>query len=125
MTSQPRESSLHTLEDPGASDYLDETLGDGDPLIPPDVNPPPFTDEYYRIPRQADYERHNGRGHQYYIQQSYDDGGGSAIYEESNNCYSLSPVRRMFCLLSLFDCLLVFLMWVIYLQVIILYMCTI
>lgn len=114
LGSSPKESSMHTLEDPGASEYLEETLGEGDPLIPEDI--PPGADEYHRVPRQADYDLMPNSGNAYYIRQSYDD-GGSAIYEESQSFFSLSPVRRMFCLLSLFDCLLTFLMWVIYLQV--------
>ena len=36
---------------------------------------------------------------------------------ETDLKFGLTPVRRMFCLLSLFDFLLVFLLWIIYAQV--------
>ena len=107
--------SLHTLDDAGSEDYLHENLSE--PLIPNEVPNAPFNDQYHRVPRQADYENMYANN-QYYIQQSIEE-SSSLIYAEDKRCYSLSPVRRMFCLLSLFDCLLTFLMWVIYLQVIV------
>ena len=88
---------------------------DQDALVPNEIPPATQPDLFRDIPRQADYEA--PPLNQYYIQQSYDDRINSTIYEEGGHCFAMSRVRRMFCLLSLFDSLMTFLMWVIYLQV--------
>ena len=109
------QGSLHTLGDEGAANYIEETLSDQEPLLSNEIPPPLHPDPFHNVPRQADYE--NPPINPYYIQQSYDDRMKSVIYDEDTHCFSMSRVRRMFCLLSLFDCLMTFLMWVIYLQV--------
>lgn len=109
MSSPPRGSSLHTLEDSHQNEQEEPLLHNEE------IPPPALPDPYYDIPRQADYER--PLINPYFIQQSYADRFNATIYKENqNNCFSMSRVRRMFCLLSLFDCLMTFLMWVIYLQ---------
>jgi Cholesterol-capturing domain. len=116
MASTPLNNSLHTLEDAEAQNYIEDTLGDQEQLIPNEIPPPVIAHPYANVPRQADYDQ--PPVNPYYIQQSYDDRMNSNIYEEDHkHCFSMSPVRRMFCLLALFDCLMTFLMWVIYLQV--------
>ena len=93
---------------------------DQDELVPNEIPPATQPDLFRDIPRQADYEA--PPMNPYYIQQSYDDRLNSQMYDESAHCFAMSRVRRMFCLLSLFDCLMTFLMWVIYLQVCILFL---
>ena len=121
-------SSLHTLGDPGAESYIDESLNDNvqQPLLPPDSLPNihvesygtiPITDDIgYRLPDEnGTYHNRFLHHNQYYIQHSYDNRTHETLV--NNDRFGLSPVRRMFCLLSLFDCLFSFLLWLIYLQV--------
>lgn len=89
---------------------------DQDELVPNEIPPAAEPDVFQNVPRQADYGA-PPLNNQYYIQQSYDDRLDSTLYDGSGHCFAMSRVRRMFCLLALFDFLMTFLMWVIYLQV--------
>lgn len=121
MSCSPPKPGLHTLEDPAASAYVNENLSDENdeirPLLAPALNPSipnPYSSLYTQLPQvTASRFPHN----QYYVQQSYEDRESLLQYSDDNGRCGLSPVRRMFLLLTLFDFLLTFLMWIIYLQV--------
>lgn len=103
----------HTLEDPDAEQYIQNSFNDREPLISPPI--------HSTRPGSVNIQRHNNHGAynyenpQYYIQHSTSLDINS--YRRRSDHCSCSPVRRMFLLLALFDGLLMFLMWVIYVQI--------
>lgn len=109
-------SNLHTLDDNGAENYIEENLHDDivdeeSRLLQPPI---PAYSLPYNQPVTIPYQQY-----QYYVQHSIDENMHRSVYQrESPGKFGMSPVRRMFCLLVIFDCLLTFLMWVIYLQII-------
>ena len=112
-------NSLHTINDIGAKEYItenleheqDENIDETSRLLPPDV--PGLLHEYNTT------EHTNGKQfrHQYFIHRSTDDVEAAVYHRDDNEKCGLSPVRRMFCLLAVFDASLTFLMWLLYLQV--------
>lgn len=115
MSSNPG-GSLHTLNDPGAEQYIEETLENDEhshllPLGEEQQN-------YTSIPLPPDIitQPPDIYTQQYFIQRSTDDIEKSVYQREGDGRLEMSPVRRMFCLLVLFDVLLTILMWIIYVQ---------
>ena len=97
---------LNTLHDDGAEDYIEQNLSskDCESLLPNDnklehgnFNTKHFFTEHYI--KKSPFQQ--------------------PLHTKSflTGRFEMSPVRRMFCLLVLFDCLMTFLMWIIYLQV--------
>ncbi|XP_065667049.1 stAR-related lipid transfer protein 3 isoform X4 [Hydra vulgaris] len=93
--------SLNTLQDAGAQEYIQKNLftNDFEPLITANDN---------KSENCTSKGFSNDLKHQ-----------GVPLHTISllNGRFKMTPVRRMFCLLVLFDCLMTFLMWVIFLQV--------
>lgn len=107
------EGPLHNLRDPRAEEYIGNMLEQeqGDErqrLLPPGVTQAENTG--FLIP-------HGPYTHQYYIQRSVDDIERSVTLREGESKFIMSPVRRMFCGLVVFDMMLTFIMWILYCQV--------
>ena len=113
MSSNPK-GPLHNLRDPRAEEYIGNMLEQeqGDErqrLLPPAVTQAEDTG----VPIL-----HDPYAHQYYIQRSVDDIERAVSLREGESRFIMSPVRRMFCGLVVFDMMLTFIMWILYCQVI-------